>query len=112
MRRPALLALLTLCGLLELLACAPRYLPVDDQGRTTVPPPPGSLSPRRRADTCGAGALAYLVGKPRSQIPVGVDLTRRRVVCAGCALSGPPDPKRATILFDPQSGDVTEVICR
>ena len=69
-------------------------------------PPAG---PQR--DTCGAAALAGLVGRPRTQIPVPVDLTRRRVACTACPVA--PDVKldRVNILFDAQTGIVAKITC-
>ncbi len=90
--------------------CSAGYLPVDQQGRMTAIPPAASSS-RAPGDTCGAGNLAYLVGKPKEEIPVALDLTRRRVICSTCEASGPPDPRRVTIAFDQASGLVTKIDC-
>ncbi len=101
-----------------LAGCQTRYLPVDDAGRTTADAPssgsviqtpvPAPSTP----DTCGAGKLQYLVGKSRRQIPVAVDMSKRRVACTTCVLSHVDDPSRVTILFDETSGLVTEVKCQ
>ncbi len=110
-----------------LAGCQTRYLPVDDAGRHTAVPPPaaGAVAPvstnalppapaplAALSDSCGAGALRYLVGKPKTQIPVPVDLSKRQVICTTCTLPANEDPSRATILFDPTSGLVTDVMCR
>ncbi len=113
-----------------LAGCQTRYLPVDDAGNHTALPPAASATappvapPAPSAlpaapiplavlsDTCGAGALRYLIGKPKTQIPVPVDLSKRQVICTGCAAAPQNDPARVTILFDQTSGIVTEVMCR
>ena len=121
MRNAAALLSLTAASLLA--GCQERYLSVDDAGRKTAAPPamsaasgaaaaPPAAGPSAVAgDTCGASALSYLIGKPKQQIPVAADLSRRRVVCATCDRPPDPDPQRATILFDAASGLVTAVRC-
>jgi hypothetical protein len=60
---------------------------------------------------CDAPSLAYLVGRPRTEIPVPADLSRRRVACTTCV--GPADrqPTRTDIIFDARTGIVTAVTC-
>jgi hypothetical protein len=72
-------------------------------------PPPGSRPALR--DTCGAAAMAWLVGQPRSRIPVAVDLNRRRVSCTACVVA--PDVKldRLDILYDARTDRVTRIAC-
>lgn len=107
---------LAVTALVLLAGCESRYLPVDDAGRVTAVPPPANVSappPQASAhDTCGADKLQYLVGKSRLQIPVAVDISKRRVACTTCVLSDLDDPSRVTILFDETSGLVTSVKCR
>jgi hypothetical protein len=62
-------------------------------------------------DTCGAAALASLVGKPRSAIPVPVDLSRRRVTCTACPVAPDIRLDRLNILYDAHTGLVTKVTC-
>jgi hypothetical protein len=99
--------------------CAGSTSPQAD--RTAVLPPfhvvPGSLllpaapsGPAQR-DTCGASALATLVGKPRTQIPVPVDLSRRRVVCTACPVAPDVRMDRLNIFYDARTGLVTKVSC-
>ncbi len=115
---------------LALAACADR-LPVDaDHHRTALPPkgptytlptpapaiPPADVTPAtspaaKPADTCGAAELAYLVGKPRTEIPIPADLTRRRVVCTTCPVDGEVRPERQTITYDSATNHVTKVSC-
>jgi hypothetical protein len=73
-------------------------------------PAPGPPRPHL-PDTCGAAALAGLVGKPRTQIPVPVDLTRRRVACTACPVAPDVRLDRLNILYDAQSGLVTKITC-
>ena len=73
-------------------------------------PAPGPPRPRP-PDTCGAAALAGLVGRPRTQIPVPVDLTRRRVACTACPVAPDVRLDRVNILFDAQTGIVTKITC-
>ena len=62
-------------------------------------------------DTCGATALAGLVGKPRTRIPVAVDLSRRRVACTACPVASDIRLDRVNILYDAKTGLVTRVTC-
>lgn len=71
---------------------------------TTTPAPAGS-------DTCGATALASLVGQSRSAIPIADDISKRRVVCTTCPRTQDYLPDRLTIFFDAPSGKVTTLQC-
>ncbi len=64
-----------------------------------------------RVDTCGAAALAGLIGKPRTRIPVAVDLSRRRVACTACPVAPDVRLDRINILYDAKTGLVTRVTC-
>lgn len=60
---------------------------------------------------CDAASLAYLIGRPRTEIPVPADLSRRWVSCATCA---PPDdhrPDRTDILFNAETGLIVSISC-
>jgi len=61
--------------------------------------------------TCEAPQLSYLIGKPRSQIPVPVDPSKRRVSCTTCPVTEDFRPERTDILFDQATGLVTAVKC-
>jgi hypothetical protein len=74
-----------------------------------VPQPPASVP--QAASTCEAPALSWLVGRPKSEIPVPVDPTRRRVYCDACPVSDEVRPDRTDILFDANTGIITEVKC-
>jgi hypothetical protein len=60
---------------------------------------------------CDAPALAYLVGRPRTQIPVAADLSKRRVTCTSCPASEDHRPDRTDILFNAKTGLITDVTC-
>ncbi len=116
-RTAALLSLLALAG------CAsspPLPSPVVAPARpppaaTTLPSPAAPATPPAPArpvrDTCGLQPLGDLVGKLRSEIPVPVDLTRRRVVCEGCPVTQDLRPDRQTIWYDQATGRVTRTQC-
>lgn len=118
----ALLAAATLAG-------CKSYLPVDAEGsRTALPPgqaaavaapaayapPPAQAPPSYSAakpDRCGASDLAYLVSKPRTEIPVPTDPGRRQVVCTTCPRAPDVRTDRQTIVYDQGTGKVTGVTC-
>jgi len=68
-------------------------------------------TPPKPADSCGAAALQYLVGKPRTDIPVPVNPGMRRVVCSTCMITQDYVEGRQTITYDTQTGLVTSVRC-
>ena len=73
----------------------------------TPAPPPAQAS----GDQCGAAEMADLVGKPRTDIPVPVDPSRRRVYCTTCTVTQDYDPTRLNIVIDSQTGLIKEVKC-
>jgi hypothetical protein len=62
-------------------------------------------------DQCGAAALQYLVGRPRTEIPVPLQPSTRRVVCSSCVITRDYRPDRQTIVFDSDSGLIKSVAC-
>ena len=60
---------------------------------------------------CDAPSLTYLIGRPKTEIPVPADLSHRRVVCTHCPGNTDYQPTRTNILFDPTTGLVTAVKC-
>jgi hypothetical protein len=84
----------------------------------TLPPPPIvlfpapiSVPPPPDRDQCGAWELQDLVGKPRTEIPVPVDPSRRRVVCSTCPMTMDFNAGRLTIVYDAATNLVTRVSC-
>ena len=84
-------------------AAAPPPAPPPVAAAPTPPPKP--------RDSCGAISLQYLVGKPRTDIPVPVNPAMRRVVCSTCVTTQDFISARQTITFDSQTGLVTSVRC-
>ena len=62
-------------------------------------------------DTCGISELAWLIGKPKTEIPVPVEPGRRRVYCATCMVTEDLVPDRQNIVFDPDTGAVVRLSC-
>ncbi len=62
-------------------------------------------------DQCGASGLQYLVGKPRTEIPVPLDPGARRVVCSTCVTTREFRADRQTIVFDTETGIIKSVTC-
>jgi hypothetical protein len=119
-------------GAVALAGCT-DYLEVDAAGHTTALPPksrpsvptpataevipkapeggPDTVMVTAKMDQCGAAALQYLVGRPRTEIPVSVDLSNRRVYCETCVVTDDYRPERQDIVFDGVTGRVTSVKC-
>jgi hypothetical protein len=86
-------------------------------------PPPAQITPRPVSkpaapqykpmsnDTCGANALGYLIGKPRTEIPVPLTPATRRVVCSTCISTQEYRADRQTIVFDSDTGLIKSVTC-
>ena len=110
--RSLLIALAGL-GLIGLGGCA-DYLAVDGQGHTTAAPPKpattATVAPVK-GDTCGAAALQYLVGKANTEAPPPVDPSKRRVYCSACHITMDYRSDRVNIVFDKETGNITEVKC-
>ena len=121
---------LVLVGLVALAACAPSgrqtstrpqpqraaIQPAPARFDTPTPyvtPKPSSqpAAPATAADACGMAAHAYLVGKNRTEIPVPVDPSSRRVHCSTCPVTQDFNPRRLNIVYDEASGRITAVRC-
>ena len=72
--------------------------------------PPAPVRPPEKL-LCDAPSLAYLVGRPRTEIPVAADLSKRRVTCTDCPAAEDRQPYRTDILFDLRTSRVTAVTC-
>ena len=73
--------------------------------------PVGSRLPSPDADACGAEALQGLVGQPRTEIPVPVNVVARRVTCTTCPMTEDHSPFRLNILYDRETGIIEQVRC-
>jgi hypothetical protein len=89
-----------------------RALRGDFNSPPAAAPTPGPLlAPPSDPTACEAASLAYLVGRPRTEIPVPVDPSRRRVSCTTCPVTQDHRPERTDILFDQATGLITAVKC-
>ena len=88
-----------------LLGCGGGATPTarPDPAPRAPPPPP--------VDQCGAMTLQHLVGQPRTEIPVPVDVTSRRVTCTECPLTEDYSATRLNILFNRDTGLIERVYC-
>jgi hypothetical protein len=75
-----------------------------------APPTPPVMKPVVE-DACGAKDMQYLIGKPKTEIPVPLNPALRRVACSTCAVTMDYNPQRQTITFDTNTGLVTSVRC-
>ncbi|MEH6665857.1 MAG: hypothetical protein V7678_13475 [Brevundimonas sp.] len=89
-------------------ASAPATAVVDYAAATQ---PIGTRMPQIDGDLCRAGELQHLVGQPRTEIPVPVDVINRRVACTTCPITEDYSPYRLNIFYDQDTGIVEEVRC-
>lgn len=73
--------------------------------------PAQTQKPSAEQDQCGSAALKYLIGQPKTAIPVPTDPSKRRVLCTSCPATLDYRPDRLNILFDAETGIVKEVKC-
>ena len=110
MKRSVVLALVLALG-----ACAAPPIPpaMPPPAPPPAPPPPRPTPPvlRPSDDQCGAAELQSLVGKSKTEIPIPLMPSMRRVVCTSCPMTQDYRPDRQTILFDAATGLVTAVKC-
>lgn len=91
---------------------APVETPVYRAPEQSPPAPVPQAEYKPMADDqCGASALQYLVGKPKTDIPVPLDPGSRRVVCSSCIVTQEYRADRQTITFDSDTGFITSVKC-
>jgi len=101
-------------GLLTVAGCSsssptPTAPHIVEQARQNQPV--GTRLPQNDADMCKAGELQWLVGKPRAEIPVPVDVVNRRVACTTCPVTEDYSPYRLNIFYNQQTGIVERVSC-
>jgi hypothetical protein len=106
-------ALVAAGAALALLAgSAARPQPAAPLSAPAQPPTPTQSPPAAAASaSCQASSLAWLVGKPKSAIPVPVDPSVRRVYCSTCLVTQDYIPGRTDIVFDSETGIITAVKC-
>lgn len=74
--------------------------------------PVGSRVPQdSTTDLCRAGEMQWLVGKPKTEIPVTVNVVNRRVTCTTCPITEDYSPYRLNIFFNAQTDVVEQVRC-
>lgn len=98
----------------EPVAPAPHPAPQSPVRQPPVSKPASPAAPVYKPmadDQCGAGALQYLIGKPRTEIPVPLDPGRRRVVCSSCIVTQEYRADRQTIVFSSETGIIESVKC-
>jgi hypothetical protein len=100
------------------LAACSSAPPVADQPaprtveQAQLTPPVGSRMPTgQTTDTCKAGEMQYLVGKPRTEIPVPVDVVNRRVTCTTCPVTQDFSAYRLNIFYNADTGVIEQVRC-
>jgi hypothetical protein len=104
-------------GLIALLALAACSTPVSDASaprtieEAQLNQPTGSPPSNPTSDMCRAGELQWLVGKPKTEIPVPVDVVSRRVTCMTCPVTEDYSPTRLNIFFNGQTDVVEQVRC-
>ena len=90
-------------------------IPVDVagplQGSAPMSPTVPVTRPAPMPSQCDAPDLTYLIGHPRTDIPVPVDPSRRRVSCTTCPVTEEYRPDRTDILFNADTGVITAVKC-
>lgn len=62
-------------------------------------------------DMCKAEGLQWLVGRPRTEIPIAADIVNRRVVCTTCPVTEDYSPYRLNIFFNAETDKVELVRC-
>jgi hypothetical protein len=88
----------------------PAVLSAPAAPSSAAPAPPRPVSSSADA-SCEATNLAWLVGKPRSAIPVPVYPSQRRVYCSTCMVTQDYIPGRTDIVYDTDTGIITQVKC-
>jgi hypothetical protein len=101
----ALLAL-TACSTPAPEASAPRTIE-----QAQINQPTGARPSNPTADICRAAELQWLVGRPKTEIPVPVEVVNRRVTCTTCPVTQDYSPHRLNIFFNGQTGLVEQVRC-
>ena len=89
-------------------APAPRAV---EQAQVSLAPVGSRVPQDSTTDLCRAGELQWLVGKPKTEIPVPVNVVNRRVTCTTCPITEDFSPYRLNIFFNAQTDVVEQVRC-
>lgn len=69
------------------------------------------MPPAEMTDMCKANDLQWLVGRSRTEIPIGADIVNRRVLCTTCPVTQDFSPYRLNIFFNADTDKVELVRC-
>ena len=98
--------------LTALAACAKRPPQWAAPAPTIAPVAVAKAAPEPgKPDLCNAQSLSYLIGRPRTEIPIPVDPSTRQVVCTTCIAPDDQSDTRQRILFDAETSLITAVGC-
>lgn len=114
MTKPIMKKLALSSALLVLVACSTPAPPPQQQPAPSVARPTPQKPPEFKpvdTDKCEAKSLQYLIGKPRYEIPVPLEPSRRRVLCSTCAATMDYRADRQTIIFDTETGIIKSITC-
>ena len=92
----------------------PRSKPVVVAATVLSPAPekiPESTKVLPPRDHCRAADLQYLIGQPRTEIPVPVDMTLQRVLCATCTPGSDINSRRLNFYVDMETGRIVKIAC-
>ncbi|HEY4585076.1 MAG TPA: hypothetical protein VIG84_01650 [Brevundimonas sp.] len=121
--------LIVVAGALAVAACASPPPNATTPTRTAASPnypttPAAPVSPTERpylsepgvrnasgAAICKADEFQWLIGKPRTEIPVPVDVVNRRVACTTCPITEDYSPYRLNIFYNQRTGLIEQVRC-
>ena len=71
----------------------------------------GDRNPPAEADLCRASEMQWLVGRPRTEIPVPVQVVNRRVACTTCPVTRDYSAYRLNIFYNEDTDLVESVRC-
>ena len=98
--------------LTALAACAQRPPQWAAPAPTIAPVTLAKATPELgKPDLCNARSLSYLIGRPRTEIPIPVDPSMRQVVCTTCIAPQDHSDTRQRVLFDAETSLITAVGC-
>lgn len=73
--------------------------------------PVGTRMPPAQLDLCKAADHQWLIGQPRTRIPVPVEVVNRRVTCTTCPITEDFSAYRLNIFYNRETGVVEQVRC-